>query len=329
MQEKKKIAVQEDTYIAELSDEFINNYWIFFREKLSKRTQKEYFSVLSGFVKVTHKDIMSITQNAVEVYMNDLVERMQHNRLTYTTALMRVSVMRTVCEYVRYHANQRGIPYINHFQEVVLPDIDKTIQPEQLPSLNELNSLLEMTIQSHDTTAFLLFSFVIKCGLTTSEISSLNIEDLVLDMNEEFCIHFPEKKHTSRIIHIPKDLQIILHEYLAEKALASGPVFLNKHHTRLKVRDAERILNKYVDMGIENGTIIQHFTLQIMRHAAIIYMLKGGASENAVAQYTGITTKWLSRYRHIVHSMEIANAADYHILTVHQYEKRPNNSADI
>ena len=53
-----------------------------------------------------------------------------------------------------------------------------------------------------------------------------------------------------------------------------------------------------------------------MRHAAIQYMLKGGASEEAVADYTGITTKWMPRYRRIVNSSLLSDAADYNIIEI-------------
>ena len=69
-----------------LSDEFINTIWIFFKSKLSKRTQQEYFAVIKSFVKITGKDPLKITQQACEQYVTYLRTRMESNRLSYTTA---------------------------------------------------------------------------------------------------------------------------------------------------------------------------------------------------------------------------------------------------
>ena len=51
-----------------LSDEFINTIWIFFRTKLSDRTQKEYFAVIKNFSKLTGRDPLKINREAVSQY---------------------------------------------------------------------------------------------------------------------------------------------------------------------------------------------------------------------------------------------------------------------
>lgn len=304
-----------------LSEEFINTIWIFFKSKLSKRTQQEYFAVIKGFVKITGKDPLKITPEACEKYIQYLKTRMENNRLSYTTALMRVSVMRTLCEYIRYTMNERGYEYINYFNDISLPDVDKTLSENMLPSIDELNNLLELTKKNNDNMAFLIFSLIIKCGLTSSEISGLNIEYIVLDINNNICINFPPKKGISRIIKLPSDISKLIDTYVEANSIYEGAIFLNKRHTRLKVRDAERILNKYILIGQENGLIKKHFTMQTMRHASIQYMLKGGASEQAVADYTGITTKWMSRYKRVVNSALLADAADYNIIEIKDNDK--------
>ena len=47
-------------------------------------------------------------------------------------------------------------------------------------------------------------------------------------------------------------------------------------------------------------------------------MLAGGASEDEAAAYGGITTKWLSRYRHIVHATDALGSADYSIIQIRE-----------
>ena len=58
------------------------------------------------------------------------------------------------------------------------------------------------------------------------------------------------------------------------------------------------------------------FTMQTLRHAAICYMLSGGASKDLVASYAGITTKWITRYDKIINSDTYKQAVDYSIISI-------------
>lgn len=298
------------------SDEFSNSIWLFYETNLSKRTRKEYLNVVKDFVKFTGTDPIKLNKKAADGYVDYLIKKVNDNTLSYSTALMRISVMRSLCEYIRFRKNQQGQEYINYFHDIIMPDVDKTIHNEALPADSELNALLDIAYQKSDDKAFLLFALVMKCGLTSSELSKLNVENIVLDANEQFCIQFPVKNKTSRIIRLPEDISLLLDKYIDEHGLYEGAIFLNQRNTRLKVRDAQRILNHYIELGQNTGRIHKHFTFQDMRHAAFKYMLSGGASEEEVAGYAGITTKWMSRYRQLIQSGSEQNGVSYSVLQI-------------
>lgn len=300
-----------------LSDEFNNSIWTFYETNLSKRTRKEYLGVVKNFVKITNTDPIKLTKETTEKYVKELNESYLKGTLSYNTLVMRISVMRNLCEYIRFRKQQQGKAYYNYFTDIIIPDKDKTLYNEQLPTTNEINELLQMAKEAEDDTAFLIFSLSVKCGLTSSEISQLDVENILLDINECFCIQFPPKKKTTRIIRLPQDINELLQNYIEQHNRITGPVFYNKHHTRLKIRDAQRILNKYIEIGKERNIIHQHFTFQDLRHAAFKYMLIGGAAEDEVAAYGGITTKWISRYRHVINEADTLKSADYSIIKIH------------
>jgi integrase len=179
-----------------------------------------------------------------------------------------------------------------------------------------------MAQKNNDDKAFLLFSLAVKCALTSSELSSLNAEYIVIDAKDRLCIQFPVKNKTSRIIRLPDDISSLLNKYIDDNRIFEGAVFLNNRNTRLKVRDAQRILNRYIEEGIKDNTISHHFTFQDMRHAAFSYMLQGGATEAEVAQYGGITTKWLPRYRQVMNFSDESNTADYSIIQIKPRNKK-------
>lgn len=299
-----------------LSDEFNLSIWIFFEANLSSRTRREYYRVVQGFVRITGKDPMNLTQQATDLYCRELQHRLTTGRLSYSTALMRLSVMRTVCEFIRHTRNKHGQAYINYFNDVILPDVDKTIPPEALPTESELNALLQLAEEAQDDTAFMIFSLVMKCGLTSGEISLLDAAFLVLDTDGAFCIQFPPKKRLSRIIKLPPDICNLLQQYIDRHQIFSGALFLNRRGTRMKIRDAERLLAKYIRNGIIQKRIQKPFTYQLMRHAAFKYMLQGGADEASVAQYGGITSKWMSRYRKVALSGTALDSANFSNLSI-------------
>lgn len=307
-----------------ISNEFINMYWNFYASNLSIRTRTEYERVITQYSKITKTDLLNTNPDAVQVYFKYIEERLKSNRLSYNTAVMRFSVLRTVSEYIKYKKEKEGHSFVNYFKDIVLPDSDKTLVNEDIPSDSDLDYILNAAFEANDDQAFLLFSLVIKCGLKSSEISKLDIDYLAIDANDNFCIAFPGKTKLSRIIKLPDDISNLLNSYIDKNKITDGPVFINKRNNRLKVRDAERILNKYIEEGINKKKISKHFTLQSMRHAAFKYMLQGNASEEDVANYCGITTKWMSRYKRVVSTTQEFTAGDYSVIKITKNDKSKN-----
>ena len=251
------------------TDEFLYSIWNFFAASLSEKTRKNYYNVIKAYIKITGHSPLELTESDTEKYFNDLTEKIQSKRLSYSTALMRMSVMRTLCEYIRVRENNAGRNYINYFKDYILPDENKII------------------------TNFILY-----------------------DSNECLCIHFPEKKRISRIIKLPDDVSQMLLTYLEIHKIADGHIFFNKRGTVLKIRDAERLLKKYISQAKKSNNDFPDFTMQDMRHCAFKYMLSGGASEDDVAKYGGITTKWMHRYRQVVNDSAKLYAADYSTISI-------------
>ena len=169
----------------------------------------------------------------------------------------------------------------------------------------------------------MLFRSVVKCGLTTSEICRITIDSIMTEKKGILCIKIRESKKVSRIIKLPSDVSKIMKKYLKKHdnitvCVDSTPkyIFYNKRGTNLKPRDAERILKNYVDQGIYDNIIKKELTLQSLRHAAIKYMLMGKLSEDEVAAYCGITSKWLPRYERVVSEGNYITSADYSVISI-------------
>ena len=126
----------------------------------------------------------------------------------------------------------------------------------------------------------------------------------------------PPKNHISSFLIIPDDLGTILDTYIVAENIQSGALFTNIRKNRIKMRDTERLLASYTDKLVKAKKLRKHYTMQTLRHAAISYMLMGGASKDEVASYTGVTGKWMNRYDKIIADNVINVAANYNVINI-------------
>ena len=274
-------------------------------------------------MKVTGHTPDEMTHSDADKYFNDLVTKINSGKLSRSTAIMRLSVMKSLCDYIKHRKNMAGQVYTNFFRDYTIPDSSKMLSEDEIPTEEEINYLFEKGKKNNDDTFVCILSLVVKCGLTTSEICRITNDSIMTEKKGIICIKIRESKKVSRIIKLPSDVSKIMKKYLKKRdnitvCVDSTPeyIFFNKRGTNLKPRDAERILKSYVDQGIYDKVIKKEFTLQSLRHAAIKYMLMGKLSEDEVAAYCGITSKWLPRYERVVSEGNYITSADYSVISI-------------
>ena len=301
-----------------ISDTFKNTIWIYYETNLKARTRKEYWNVVKNFDKVVGHDPLELSHTDAVTYYEHILNKISKNQLKYSTGVMRLSVIRSVCNFIEFNMSNHGKEYTNYFKEISIPEEDKLLTDNDIPTLNEINNIMETIQQNNDEKAFLILSLAVKCALTNTEICSLNKEYIAINSNDEMYINYPPKGNNriSRIIKVPDDVAVLLDRYICNNNIIEGAIFINKRKTRIKLRDTERLLEKYCKLNIEKGMLNNKFTMQTLRHAAICYMLSGGASKDLVASYAGITTKWITRYDKIINSDTYKQAFDYSIISI-------------
>ena len=299
-----------------ISTKFEDEIWIYFQTNLSPRTRKEYWNVVRDFDRLTGHDPLKLTRKEALNYYNTLIEKVNASRLSYNTAVMRLSVMKSVCTFIETYTVNHGRRNVNYFESMSLPEQDKILPKDAVPDAKEIDNLLSAALENNDNKAFLIFSFVIKMGLTNQEICSLNREFICRDKEGHLCFNMPPKNHVSRFLIIPDDLGKLLDTYIEAENIQSGAIFLNLRKNRIKMRDTERLLASYTEKLVKARKLRKHYTMQTLRHAAISYMLIGGASKDEVAAYTGVTGKWMNRYDKIIADNVINAAANYNIINI-------------
>ena len=302
-----------------ISDEFNSKVWVYFETNLKPRTRKEYWKIVNDFDKEVGHDPLTLTSKDAAKYYKYLINKMENNRISYSTGVMRLSVIRSVCNFIEYYTTNHGNKYVNYFKDYSIPEPDKLINEEDIPNSLEINNILETIKEYNDDKAFLIFSLAVKCALTNSEICKLNMEYIAHDKSSDtLCINYPpnSRNNIARTIKVPDDVARLLDKYIYDNDIKEGPIFINRRKTRMKLRDSERLIEKYCKICLENKTIRNKYTLQSLRHAGMSYMLAGGAPKDAVANYAGITGRWMTRYERILSSSTYNQAVNYSIIKI-------------
>ena len=89
-----------------ISDEFNSKVWVYFETNLKPRTRKEYWKIVNDFDKEVGHDPLTLTSKDAAKYYKYLINKMENNRISYSTGVMRLSVIRSVCNFnhrIRYY----------------------------------------------------------------------------------------------------------------------------------------------------------------------------------------------------------------------------------
>lgn len=302
-------------------DEFMYSIWNFYAANLSKAAARNHYNIVKNYVSIIGHTPDKLTREDADTYNRYLINRVSSDRLSYTTAVMRVSVMRSLCEYIRLKQLRNGTDYINYFNEIILPEPDKQISQKDFPDYSELDAILSTIKNSGDDKAFLITVLAAKCGMTASQICNIRYEHIATDRNDHMCITVAQRHHMTRLIELPSDISDIMDSYINAHHITTGVIFSNNRNNPMTVRDAERLFKKYINAACDNGILHKSYTLQMLRHFAVVSMLKGGAATDMVAGYCGISTRWMNRYNTICDDSNINSTAGLSIISIRKGNK--------
>ena len=189
---------------------------------------------------------------------------------------------------------------------------DSELDEYDIPTLEDMEHLFDAAASSPRD--FLIFLLAGKCALSTSQICSLKMSDLAYDDDGELSGLTLRNGSYSHTILLTDDVMPALRNYLATKT-PSDALFFNKAHKPIKPRDLQRLVKSYTTKL--NGFLCKKdFTIAELRHAAIKYMLMGGATDEEIAFCTGAATPGMySRYNKVSRN-DMAKAVSYSILSV-------------
>lgn len=293
---------------------FENTIWPAFSQKLkSDKSCRNYRGIVNDFYRVTGKSFENCTKDDAlmyDKYLSELEYSDSPSHIKHSTHVSRISCLRSLSDFIVKCNFIDG--YENPFLYIVIKAEDSELDEYDIPTIEDMEHLFDAAASSPRD--FLIFLLAGKCALSTSQICSLKMSDLAYDDDGELSGLTLRNGSYSHTILLTDDVMPALRNYLATKT-PSDALFVNKAHKPIKPRDLQRLVKSYTTKL--NGFLCKKdFTIAELRHAAIKYMLMGGATDEEIAFSTGAATPGMySRYNKVSRD-DMAKAVSYSILSV-------------
>ena len=246
---------------------------------MNRRTADEYVSYVNLICNKLGKDFLQITPQDADRYFAFLNSKLKDGTITRKTIGVRLSCYRTIAQYI----SDKDSSYISPFLKVVRPSISSDINPDRIPSMEELDVL--MTEAKKDPKVFLIMAFATRMALSVSSILSLNISSVVEEDGRKY-LFIPSnsdfKKDT--YISVPEDVSLLIDSYIGSLPAGEKMFFKNSRGNRMTLNNVDRIIR-----NLNKACGITDYTLKDYRNRAILEMAANGASADVLCAYTGLS----------------------------------------
>ena len=278
-----------------LSEQFLAIFEEFSRTLKGVRTRRDYLSYCRQVCSFAKKDFFLLTPEDAKSWLDSLISS---GNLKIGTIATKISSLTSVSSFLL----EKELITYNVFEGLYVERPDTYLKLSDIPSLEELDALLAAA--KDNDVLFAILSLVIRVGLTASEAVRIRRDDLALFGNgtAQLTIH---KGKYARTVMIPTDVV----EILTTRLKGGDYLFYNQYGNPLRLNNLQTILKKAeVAAGME-----RLWTLQEIRHAALLFMLKGGAAQEEVAVHAGVDGRWMFRYNKVIDVYPIV-LADYQFI---------------
>jgi len=287
---KKKIIKD----LLQLIEDFIA-YLISYRN-LSKFTVRNYKNDLKSFKDFINLDNNILLKDIDKSLIRKYVHYLNTKGYKRSSINRKLSVLRSLFNYVSTNSD---------FDEITVPMISKSKIQKKLPSIISIEQT-DRLISSIDVTNLLgvrdraLIETLYTTGMRVSEISSLNIDDII-DKNK---IKLIGKGAKPRVVFMSDTARTWIDQYIKLcsqkfKNLQNNALFLNRFGTRLSVRSIQNLVKKY---GYKSGIGVSLHP-HLLRHTFATHMLSNGADLRTVQALLGhskVSTTQI--YTHVANS---------------------------
>jgi integrase len=271
----------------------------------TEKTKHSYMNIKNRIELLCGKPFLELTKQDGAYFINLLSAELSNNSL-YTN----ISYIKSIANFTQRTAGEylHGTKYASYtnpfcnFASDLAPSA--FISENKVPSVKEINVFLKKC-NDH---VLLACSLILKCGLSSSQLTELTVKDLVTDNGLHY-IHVGS--HENRYVYVPDDAFSIINSYIFKHGIAQGEyIFSNSVGARMSLRVLQKIYKK------ETEKYGFPYTMQDLRNTAATYMLAGGAGKQDVCSLLGITDIWGNKYDKCISKARTSTASEYSMLNI-------------
>lgn len=253
---------------------------------VSRNTEQSYRSDLADFLAFIDSQNIRYPNEMKAHHISAYLSELRRQGRSTATLSRRIVSIRTFCKFLTI---QRAVDY-NPAIQLESPKADRNAPPHVV-SASDLDKLLLLpdTNEAHGLRDRAMLELLYATGLRVSEMISLNVEHVRLDMGFLVCLGSGGRE---RMVPIGSQGASWVTKYLKEgrdRLAGAGKsqeeaLFLNPFGRRLTRQGFWKIIKKYAaGAGIE-------MTPNALRHCFAAHMLENGADIRAVQEMLGHTT---------------------------------------
>lgn len=219
-------------------------------------------------------DLLAIDDSAVSAFVMSL-----HGSVRKASTARKLSSIRS---FYRFLA-RKGIAKSNPAELVPTPKVEKylpaVLTVEEAECLVEAPGLAEKKDACNKRDLAVL-EVLYSSGIRVSELAGLDIKDLDLQTG---ALKVLGKGGKERVAYLGGKARAALEEYLLERGLEHGPLFMGRGKGRLSPRTVQRFVKRY---AAASG-IVKDPTPHSLRHSFATHLLDAGADLRAIQEMLG------------------------------------------
>ncbi len=281
----------------------------------SQKSRLNHVYVINDFMKFSGKSFELCIKDDADSYNKHLYAHLHANgpeKITPGTYAGKISMLRGFSAYISDNRFVNG--YSPIFSHIITAQIDEELEYTDMPLLEDMELLFESAKKS--PMDLLLFTLIAKCGLSTSQICTLKMSDVVYDdRNIPYAIKLRNNSGFC-LLYLTDDVVKILTAYT--QLNHNEWMFINSRGNKMTPRTLQRLVKSYTD-ELSDKLFKKDITVQNIRHMAVKYMKAGGAADNEISECIGVSRpgRISSRYGRVARDeQENNNSVQYSILSI-------------
>lgn len=279
--------------------EIINNYkdYLLQNDK-SENTVYAYVTDVNLYSKYLEKKEMNL-------YTSDNVAIMGYIQHLLNQGKSERSINRIVISLRSFYGYLKSRSLVNDIPKISYKSSRTTKKLPQILTVEEVDKIIRSVDKDgpkgiRDNA---LLELMYATGMKVSELISVNVEDVNLDLSFVKCI---DNKHFERLIPIGRSACRAIEEYLAIRAQVADAgvtnLFVNLNGQKLTRQGIWRIVKEYS----HRAGIDKDVNLNTFRHSFAVHLLQNGANVRAVQKLLGNQVlTYMDTYYEIINSDKI------------------------